>query len=420
MGILVVGLNHKTAPVELRERLAFDAQGLCTAAERFAERMPHTEVVILSTCNRVELYAAAAETTPDAERVAEFLADFHGVSHEEMRKHLYVHCEEACARHLFRVASSLDSMVVGETQVAAQVKEAYMACAERGATGKLLNALFQRAFAVAKRVHTNTAISRGKISVSSVAVELAEQIFERFSDKRVLVVGAGEMSELTARHLMDRGVEQFLIANRNRARAAALAEKLDGKVAEFVCIPEYLAEVDIVISSTSAPSFVIHPEDIRAAMRNRKGRPIFLIDIAVPRDINPEAGRVEDVYLYNIDDLQEVVQRNVDERESEVERALRLIEEEVAEFAASLKTFRIGPTISELHKVLHGIKEEELSRLRNKLPGLSDEQWQQIEHMADRLTNRVAHRPSAELREHADEKWGGGFMDAVKHLFGLD
>ena len=420
MGIVLVGLNHKTAPVELRERLAFDAGGIPAAAASFRKRFPNTEVVILSTCNRVEIYVASEEETPDAQEVARFLADSHGVEAERVREHLYVHAGHECARHLFQVTSSLDSMVVGETQVAAQVKEAYMTCAEQGATGRLLNALFQRAFSVAKSVHTRTAISEGKVSVSSVAVDLAQQIFESLSDKRVLVIGAGETSELTIRHLMDRGAEHFLIANRWRERGEALAARFDGEAVDFSDISEHLRDVDIVISSTAAPHFVVHPEDVTAAMRARGNRPIFLIDIAVPRDINPDVARIEDVYLYDIDDLQDAVQRNVDEREKEVERCLRLIDSEVAEFSAWLEARHIGPTISELHRALHGIKEQELARLRNKLADLTDEQWRQVEQMADRLTNKVAHRPAAELREHATEKWGGGLIDAVKHLFGIE
>jgi glutamyl-tRNA reductase len=417
MNILVLGLNHKTAPVEVREKLAFSPAKVGEALARLRQQMPTLEAVVLSTCNRVELYTASEGAPPSQEALAQFLAEFHGLQPEALLPHLYALGDRDAVKHLFMVASSLDSMVLGESEIKAQVTEAYMLAAQHEATGKLLNALFQASLGIAKEVHTHTAISAGKVSVSSVAVDFAERIFQNFSDKGVLVIGAGEMSEQTLKHLVDRGVHSVIVANRTYDRAVALAEDYGGEAIRFELLADALPRADIVISSSGAPHYVIHPDQVRDAMRRRKSSPMFFIDISVPRNVDPRVNDLENVYLFNIDDLQQAVNRNLEEREKELEKCLALVEDGVARFVQSQAGAKVAPTITKLSDALHQIKDQEMARLLPKIENLSEKDKNEIDHMADRIVHKILHGPLEELKAAAQDGRGHTYIQAIKRLF---
>jgi len=419
MNLVVIGLNHKTAPVEVREKFAFPTASMATALAGFRRKAHSAEVVILSTCNRVEIYASADSEPIPGEVVQQFLAEFHRSDLSAFAAYLYERRGQDAVRHLFRVTSSLDSMVLGEPQINAQVKEAYTMAAEEEATGKVLHALFQRAFHVAKQVQANTSIGAGKLSVGSVAVDLAERIFQDFSDKVVMILGAGEMAELVLKHLAERGAEKVIVSNRSPDKAEALAKEYEGRAVPYDKLVEHLAEADILICSTAAPHYVLRPDQIRAAARIRKSRPMFLIDIAVPRNIHPEVSQIENVYLYDIDDLEKVVAQSIELREKELEKCLAIVERQTGDFMRWLETLRVGSTISGFIKALHGIKQEELDRLRPKLAHLSADDWHEIEIMADRLTNKVANPPAQAIRQQAQAGSHHGLVEAIRRLFGL-
>ena len=317
------------------------------------------------------------------------------------------------------MASSLDSMVLGESQIVGQVKEAYATACSQGATGKVFHQLFQQALNAAKEVHTHSKIAQGRVSISSVAVEFAERIFQDFSDKTVFIIGAGEMAELVLKSLVEQGVRAVMVSNRSYDRAVALANECGGKAVRFDSLEEELAKADIVISSTAAPHYVLHPEHIKGAMQRRKGTPMFLIDIAVPRDINPEVGKIENVYLYNIDDLQGVVSQNVEERTREVEKCRAMVEEEVEEFMAWMEEMKIVPAIARLRHHFHHVGKEELERLRPKLGNLSEEYWQEVVYTMERTLNKLLHRPLEVGKEEAKNGGGYRYVETIEKLFGI-
>lgn len=295
MSILVVGLNHKSAPVEVREKLAFNASNISTALSLFLHRHQSAETVILSTCNRVEMYVSSLDGAVKTEDVLSFFADFHKIALNEFSPYMYHYADDRAVNHLFFVTASLDSMVLGESQILSQVKEAYTTASMDEATGKVMNQLFQQALNVAKIIHTRTNIGKRKVSISSVAVEFAEKIFQEFTGKTVLVVGAGEMCELLLKHLYEEGARTIVVANRTFERAQEIANAFQGQAIKYELLGEYLAKADIIISSTSAPHYVIHTDQVKDAIRHRRGNPMFLIDIAVPRDIEPEIANIDNV-----------------------------------------------------------------------------------------------------------------------------
>ena len=418
MRIRVVGLNHRTAPVQVREALAFRRSRLPDALGALRKTDGVEEALILSTCNRVEVYVCTA-AAPEDGLVRDFLAGFHGVWPETFAPHLYRHDGVEAVAHLFRVASGLDSMVVGEAQITAQVKEAYELASEEGAAGQVLHRLFQQALAVAKEVRSRTEIGAGRASVGSVAVELAERIFETLSGRMVLVVGAGEMGEAVVRSLRAAGATATVVANRTFSRAEALAAQWGGEAVHFDQLGSWLSRADIVIASTDAPHYVIHPSAVAEALRARRGRPIFLIDIAVPRNIDPAASRVEGCYLYNVDDLQAVVNETLARRGQEVERCMSMVETESAKFMHWLERRAVAPTIGELSDRLHELKRRELEALHNKLPDLPEAVRDEIERMANRLVNKILHQPIKTLRESPPGEHSEGLLAAALRLFGL-
>ncbi len=331
MKIAILGLNHKTSPVEIRERLAFSSSRLAEAFN-LLKSLSVEESVILSTCNRVEVYIATNGSRNSKDILFKFLKEFHDYDLTSFENGLYFYSEPESIEHLFSVASGLDSMVVGESEITGQVKSAYEVARQLKMTNKILNPLFQAAFNVAKEVRTKTTIGKGGVSVASVACELAKRIFEDLSEKAIMILGAGKMGESTARYLISRGLKSILVSNRSYERALELASVFGGRAIKFDGCFNEMVNVDIVISSTSAPHFLITPDEIKDVMHKRHSRPIFIIDISVPRNVDPKVGLMEDVYLYDIDDLKNLAEENINKRRAEVERGLRLIDEKVQEF----------------------------------------------------------------------------------------
>jgi glutamyl-tRNA reductase len=419
MRIVLIGMNHKTAPVEIRERLQLDCGDGGPALAELLGIPEVREVLVLSTCNRVEVLARVADGEAAVERLKEFIFRQGNLDAAELSRCLYVHRDREAVRHLFRVAASLDSLVMGEPQILGQVKEAYRRAVDRHATGVLLNRLVHHALRTAKRVRTETGIAGNAVSVSYAAVELAKKIFGNLHGKTILLVGAGEMSELAARHLLRQGVGRILIANRTYARAEELAEAFRGTPVAFDRLPEILTEVDIVIASTGAPGYVVTAEMVAAALRRRRNRLLFLIDIAVPRDIDPAAGEIENVYLYNIDHLQDVVDANRETRLAEAGKAEGIVAAEVAVFEAWLNALAVVPTIVALRGKMEGIVRGELERSAHWLGGLSAEEQSRIEGLAAAVVNKILHDPIAGLKEESIEKDELPYVAAVRRLFKL-
>jgi glutamyl-tRNA reductase len=420
MRLELVGLNHRTAPIEIRERLALRDDQLRDALERLRATADAQEAVILSTCNRVELYLAGDSERLALTAVTSFLATSNGLTLEDLRPHLYYHSGRAAVRHLFAVAASIDSMVVGEPQILGQVKQAYLAAAEHGATGKLLNALFHAAIKAGKEIRTQTAIGAGHVSVSSVAVELAEKVFESLQGRTVLLLGGGDMAEQALIHLLESGASTTLVANRTIERAQALAQRHGGQAVPYDRFPERLAEADVVIVSTGAPHFVLTRDQLHDALRRRRGAPLLVIDIAVPRNVDPAAAELDNVFLYDIDDLESVVSRNRQEREEAVVRAYALVERHVAAFIAQLGIFAIEPLIVQLDGHAARLRDAELDRLFAKLDHLTDADRQAIRQTASRLLNKLLHNPKIALRRAAAEGRHTPLADALPELFGFE
>ena len=416
MRFSITGVNHKTAPVEVRERLAFDQGSLPAALLELKRRPGVCEGMILSTCNRVEV----ALTCEDANfAVDEFLADTRNVAREWVTPYLYRFDDDQAIRHLFRVAASLDSMVVGEPQILGQLKAAYALAKEHGAVSGFLDGLLTRAFNVAKRVRSETDIGESAVSVSYAAVELAKEIFGTLADKKVMIVGAGKMSELAARHLRRSGATQIFVTNRTPERAIEMAQLFDGKIVEYTRFLSFLPEVDIVITSSGAPHFIIVRNDMKKVLDARRNKPMFLIDIAVPRNIEPSVNELDNVFLYDIDDLQKVVASNLAGRQQSAEDAEAIIREEVDRMVARLKTREVVPTIIGLQEQLESMRSTEVLRMRGKFGTLTPEQEQALDALTKSIINKVAHGPISELRRHASEPDAHHFINAIRKVFRL-
>jgi glutamyl-tRNA reductase len=416
MKFLVTGLNHKTAPVELREQLAIPADRLEEATLSLLAHPGVTEAMIVSTCNRVELLAAYTETLPD---MAAFFDTHFAVSPAEVRPHLYQHRDTEAVRHLFRVAASLDSMVVGEPQILGQVKESYTVARTLGAVRSQLDRLLQSAFSVAKKVRTETQIGSSSVSIASVAVDLSRKIFGSLEGKRVLLVGAGKMSELAARHLLQQGASSILVANRTEDRAARLARTFGGQTLPFSELHARAAEADIVITSTGSPSFLFRREHGQQLLHRRRGRPMFFVDIAVPRDVDPEMNRVDGVFLYDIDDLQSVAVSNMADRSREASSAERIIAEEVERFNRRVSALDVVPSIVGLQQSVEAMRQGELRRAQARLQGLTPEQLQAVEQLTRGIANKFLHLPLQALR-HAAQEGDSSRLDVLRETFHLD
>ena len=389
--IMLLGVNHKTAPVEIRERLAFTNDP--GTPYRELKVIPGCEqFTFLSTCNRVEVLFVSSTPMETEKKVRNFLFN-NSMSYEEAGKYVYLHQGEDAIQHLFRVGASLDSMIVGEPQILGQLKQAYRDASEQDAVGLIVNRLMHKAFSVAKRIRTETEIGSSAVSISYAAVELAKKIFGDLKNKIAMLVGAGEMAELAAQHLMNQGVAEVLVANRTFERAVNLARCFNGKpVALEELIPQ-LEHVDILISSTGSPDIILHRQDVKPIMRKRRNRPLFLIDIAVPRDLDPKLNDLANVYLYGIDDLNNVVDINKTERDKEAVQAERIVTEETLKFMLWLGSMEVTPTIVAIREKADAIRKAELAKTLPNLDNLSEEEKQAIEKMTSAMMNKILHHP---------------------------
>ncbi|GAW93601.1 glutamyl-tRNA reductase [Calderihabitans maritimus] len=420
MFILTVGLNHKTAPVEVREKLAFSEESLPEALAELKEQPQIEGCVILSTCNRTELYAATTDVEAGLASLHTFLSRRCNMPLTELREFLYTHTLYDAVRHLFRVASGLDSMVLGETEILGQVRDAYQIACDHSATNGVLNTFFQQAITVGKRVRTETKIDQNPVSISYTAVELVRQQLEDLSGLTALIVGAGEMGELTVKHLVANGISRILVANRSYERAVRLPERFQGEAVEFSQLLERMKEADVVVSCTAATHYIIKRDDIARVMREREGQPMFLIDIAVPRDIEPEVGGIEGVTLYDIDGLKNVVDRNLEQRRKAAEKAEKIIEEEIESFFKWLGSLFVVPTIVALKEKANRIKEAELTRALNRLAPVTEREKKVISSMANSIVNQLLHDPIINLKERATTKQGHLYAEILQNLFNLE
>jgi len=421
MKFQVVGCSHHTAAIEVRERVAFGPEQVRAAVARLHGEMPDVETVLLSTCNRVELYTATSNgRLPTREDVAGFLACFHGLPPPQILPYLYEHAGREAVEHLFQVAASLDSMVVGEPQIAAQVKQAYQVATEEASAGPLTHAAFQAALKTARRVAGETTIQQRRVSIPSVAVaDFAQQIFERFDDKSTLVIGAGEMAEETLRYLKDQGVRRFTVVNRSADRAADLARRWQGQALPWDRLPEALAAADLVISTTGSEETIVSLEQFLPIEARRCERPLFILDLAVPRDFDAAIGRRAGVYLYSLDDLRAACERNRQERDKELPAAMRIVQQETARFFTDLHHRVTGPFIRQLREGWDKPKEDELKRLFAKLPSLDDRARQEVREAFDRLINKLLHPPLASLRDESRHGIPSALLEALTKLFQL-
>ncbi len=401
MSLITLGINHKTAPLELRERLAFTPQTLPEALQSLKKLANVEEASILSTCNRTELYCV---TSADNDRaIIQWFSHFHGLDEDQIKQHLYLHAHEETIRHAMEVASGLDSMVLGEPQIAGQMKDAYAMANENGTIGLLLGKLYQRAFAVSKQVRTDTDIGSSPVSVAFAAVSLAKQIFGDLTQTTVLMVGAGETIELAARHLHSQGVNKIIIANRSVERAQKLADEFQGEAISLQSISEHLHRSDIVIASTASPLPIIGKGTVERALKKRKHQPIFMVDLAVPRDVEPEVNELDDVYLYSVDDLQSVIEENMENRMQAAEQAREIIDVQVSHFLDWQKSLGAVDIIAQVRQNTQDISNEVLNKAKKQLAAGQDAE-EVLDFLANTLTNKFLHHPCTKLRQASQEE----------------
>ncbi|HID98561.1 MAG TPA: glutamyl-tRNA reductase [Thermodesulfobacteriaceae bacterium] len=417
--IALLGVNHRTAPVEIRERLALSGCNL-PALQVFSEIPSCEEVVFLSTCNRVELMIASRCLEESRRAVKDVWSSMGGVDASTFQQVIYEYEGEEAVRHLFRVASSLDSMIVGEPQILGQLKDAYRKAAEADSAGMVLNRLFHKAFSVAKRVRTETRIANSAVSISYAAVELAKKIFGEFEDRNAMLIGAGEMAELAAKHLVTNGVSRLVVANRTLSRAVELARQLGGKAISLDELEDALLYSDIVISSTGAPGIILGVDQVKRIMRPRRHRLLFFIDIAVPRDIDPGINEIDNVYLYGIDDLKGVVEVNKSEREREALKAGRIVDSEVIKFLVWMDSLEVVPVIQEVQRKAENIRRKELARSRKVLDSLDPKQQKAVDVLTKSMVQKILHDPIIFLRNEAGGTSGRELLDVANRLFGLN
>jgi glutamyl-tRNA reductase len=414
MNIVLLGLNHKTAPIELRERLAIAPQHLEEATRSLVQAPGILEGMILSTCNRVELLTSQA---PDAPHLLDYIGSYFDIETELLAPHIYEYRGEQAVRHLFRVACSLDSMVIGEPQILGQVKSSYLAARSAGAIQGHLDKVLQRAFVVAKRVRSETEIGNSSVSIASVAVELARKIFGSLEDRKVLLVGAGKMSEQAARHLVDQGAGTVLVANRTHARAEQMAQRFRGKAIRFEDLYSSADQADIIITSTGSAQPVFRREHAHHFLQQRRGRPMFFIDIAVPRDVDPEINKLDGIFLYDIDDLQSVAGSHLKQRSKAAELAEAMIVAEVDKYQRRLHALNVGPEIVQLQQSVEQLRIAELRRAAGRLQGLSPEQYAAVEALTRGLVNKILHQPVQAIKVAASEG-NAAAVDAIRQAFG--
>jgi glutamyl-tRNA reductase len=420
MNIVVVGLSHKTATVEIREKLAFSPTQMEKPLSALVSLEGITEGIIVSTCNRVEIYVTTKDIAGGIARVKRFLADYHNFNIETLEQHVYALHGEDAIRHVFRVASSLDSMVVGEPQILGQIKTSYGYAAEFKSSGIILNRFLHKAFSVAKRVRTETKIASSAVSVAFAAVELARKIFNDLSDKTVMLIGAGEMCELAAKHFLNNGVRGLMVTNRTFERAERLAEEFDGKAVRFDDLFDQLHKADIILSSTGAPHTIIGAGDLEEVMRRRRQKPMFFIDIAIPRDIDPAVNDVENVYLFTVDDLQEVVASNLQQRKEEANKAEGIVNEEIGQFFKWLSSLDVTPTIVALRSKFDEIRRAELEKTLANWKELPPDGQKRLEALTNAIMNKLLHPPTSLIKKAGQGGRTDLYVDAVRALFELE
>lgn len=415
MTILTLGLNHNSAPVSIRERLAFPAERLRSALGELVRIPEVSEAAILSTCNRTEVYCGAA--TANVDHLIEWIAREHRLQREEFHPYLYAHSDADTIRHMFRVACGLDSMILGEPQILGQMKTAYQAAAEAGTLGKVLSRLFHHTFSAAKKVRTDTAIGSSPVSVAFAAVRLAQRIFDNLKDQTAVLIGAGETIELTARHLHEQGIGEIIIANRTFERAHALACQFNGFAIALSELPQHLAKADIVVSSTASQLPILGKGSVESALKARKHKPMFMVDLAVPRDIEPEVGQLGDVYLYTVDDLRNTIEEGMRSRQEAAKQAEEIIDTEVGHFLAWLRAQGATETLRDFRGHAEKIRDEALNNaLRALRNGKQPEDALRL--LAHALTNKLMHLPSTQIKQAgADERHD--LIAAARELFQL-
>ncbi|MGH9348066.1 MAG: glutamyl-tRNA reductase [Vicinamibacterales bacterium] len=419
MNLLLMGVTHRTAPVELRERLDFASRDVGAAVEALGARPGVMESVVLSTCNRSEVYVAAPHVERAREELLAFLAEYHHVPRAAFVPHLFERQDAEAVHHLFRVASGLDSLVVGEPQILGQVKDAFSTAAERRSAGPFLNRLFHASFAVGKRVRSETAVGEGAVSVSFAAVQLARKIFGRLNERRVLVIGAGEMGKLTTQHLRAQGVGEIVITSRTLAHAEALAGAVHGTAVAWSEMMTALAPADIVITATGSQQPILSRAHVESVMGRGRRDPLFIIDIAIPRDVDPAAAEMEQVFLYNVDDLQAVVQENLSRRTKEIQQAEAIVAEDVARFMSWYRSRGAIPTVVALRQRFDAIRRAELQRLDGKLAGLPPEARARMDEVTRLIMEKLLLEPTEQLKALPDEETQAAYTEAVNRLFGL-
>ena len=419
MHLFLLGVSHRTAPVDLRERLDFSSRDLGAAVDALATRPSAAESVVLSTCNRSEIYVASSDPARAREELTAFLSDYHNLPASAFTPHLFSHDNEAVVRHLFRVAAGLDSLVVGEPQILGQVKDAFQTAASHRSAGPMLSKLFHSSFVVGKRVRTETGLGEGAVSASFAAVALARKIFGSLEGRRVLVVGAGEISTLTAQHLRSNGVGEILIASRTPAHADALAVTVNGQVLAWDEMAQGLATADIVVTATGSPRPIITQAQVEAVTRKRRPDPLFIIDLAVPRDVEASVGDLDQVFLYNVDDLQTIVQENLSRRSSEIARAEAIVSEELAKFTAWQRSRSAVPTVVALRERFDRIRRSELQRLEGKLAGLPPEAKARVDEVTRLIVEKLLLEPTEQLKGLPDEATQVAYTEAINRVFRL-
>ena len=419
MQLLMLGLNHKTAPVEVRERFSLAKGAVRQGLMNLSEYDGLQEMVVLSTCNRSEIYAVVDDAASDEATLKQFLFDLTG-NEEDIDEYLYKYIDEECIRHLFLVASSLDSLVLGEGQILSQVKEAYALAREAGTTSTVINTLFHRAIATGKRVRTETRIAYNSVSVSYAAVELARQELGNLEGAGALIFGAGKMAELTAQHLVARGGKKIMVANRHLDKAETLAAEFGGEAVPWDQAMRRAVEADVIVTSTGAPHYVVKPWETQQLMAKRKGRPLFFIDIAVPRDVDPEVADIKGVTLYNIDSLEAVVDEHVEERRREAKAAYAIVEEEAAAIEKRFQYLSFQPIMALLSNRCERIRAREVRRASSKLPELNEAQWRQVEHMSRMIVRKILRMPMMKLTAAAGTEQEDFYIEAMRALFKLD
>jgi glutamyl-tRNA reductase len=417
MKLLLTGLSHKTAPIHLREKLAI-AESAMPRALQDLQKLGAAEAMVLSTCNRVEFAISTSDDVDPGDILDRFLISWQ-IPATMFDSHLYRLESREAIRHIFRVASSLDSMVVGEPQILGQMKAAYAVAKSEGSVGGVLESVLTRAFGAAKRVRTETGIGQMAVSVSYAAVELARRIFGSLSGQRVLIVGSGKMGELAAKHLRRSGANKIFVTNRTQARAEEMAQTFDGRVVEYATFPAMLHEIDIVIASSGATQYILTRDDMQRVMAQRRNKPMFLIDIAVPRNIDPTVNDIDGLFLYDVDDLAGVVNENLKERGKQAEQAEAIVAHEVEQMMARLRIEEVTPTIVNLQEQLEEIRVGEVAKALRRMTGLTEEQRQHIEAMTRSIVNKIAHGPISELRRHATEPEGGSAIEVIRKVFHL-